>query len=172
MAVRLFTDGACSENPGPGGWAVVIESSDGAVEDVVSGYDIETTNNKMELTAVIQAYKKVLDLKVHDPRDETEYEIVSDSAYVVNAVTNDWIGKWSTNGWKNSKGEKVKNVGLWKEFLLLHKMAKSAKLSVKFKKVKGHSGNPLNEVADKVAVAEKVKAVQMKRAKTKKDMVI
>ena len=170
MAVRLFTDGACSENPGPGGWAVVIESSDGAVEDVISGYDIETTNNKMELTAVIQAYKKVLDLKVHDPRDETEYEIVSDSAYVVNAVTHDWIGRWSMNGWKNSKGEKVKNVGLWNEFLTLHKMAKSAKLSVKFKKVKGHSGNMLNEVADKVAVAEKVKAVQMKRAE--KDMVI
>jgi ribonuclease HI len=170
MAVRLFTDGACSENPGPGGWAVVIESSDGAVEDVISGYDIETTNNKMELTAVIQAYKKVLDLKVHDPRDETEYEIVSDSAYVVNAVTHDWIGRWSMNGWKNSKGEKVKNIGLWNEFLTLHKMAKSAKLSVKFKKVKGHSGNMLNEVADKVAVAEKVKAVQMKRAE--KDMVI
>jgi ribonuclease HI len=170
MAVRLFTDGACSENPGPGGWAVVIESSDGAVEDVISGYDIETTNNKMELTAVIQAYKKVLDLKVHDPRDETEYEIVSDSAYVVNAVTHDWIGRWSMNGWKNSKGEKVKNIVLWNEFLTLHKMAKSAKLSVKFKKVKGHSGNTLNEVADKVAVAEKVKAVQIKRAE--KDMVI
>lgn len=170
MAVRLFTDGACSENPGPGGWAVVIESSDGAVEDVISGYDIETTNNKMELTAAIQAYKKVLDLKVHDPRDETEYEIVSDSAYVVNAVTHDWIGRWSMNGWKNSKGEKVKNIGLWNEFLTLQKMAKSAKLSVKFKKVKGHSGNTLNEVADKVAVAEKVKAVQMKRAE--KDMVI
>lgn len=170
MAVRLFTDGACSENPGPGGWAVVIESSDGAVEDVISGYDIETTNNKMELTAVIQAYKKVLDLKVYDPRDETEYEIVSDSAYVVNAVTHDWIGRWSMNGWKNSKGENVKNIGLWNEFLTLHKMAKSAKLSVKFKKVKGHSGNTLNEVADKVAVAEKVKAVQMKRAE--KDMVI
>lgn len=170
MAVRLFTDGACSENPGPGGWAVVIESSDGAVEDVISGYDIETTNNKMELTAVIQAYKKVLDLKVYDLRDETEYEIVSDSAYVVNAVTHDWISRWSMNGWKNSKGEKVKNIGLWNEFLTLHKMAKSAKLSVKFKKVKGHSGNPLNEVADKVAVAEKVKAVQMKRAE--KDMVI
>ena len=164
MAVRLFTDGACSDNPGPGGWAVVIESSDGAVEDVVSGYDVETTNNKMELMAVIQAYKKVLDLKVHDPRDETEYEIVSDSAYVVNAVTHDWVGRWSMNGWKNSKGEKVKNIGLWNEFLTLHKMAKSVKLSVKFKKVKGHSGNPLNEVADKVAVAEKVKAVQMKRA--------
>ena len=172
MVVRLFTDGACSENPGPGGWAVVIESFDGvaAVEDVISGYDLETTNNKMELTAVIQAYKKVLDLKVHDPRDETEYEIVSDSAYVINAVMQGWIGKWSTNGWKNSKGENVKNIGLWKEFLMLHKMAKSAKLSVKFKKVKGHSGNPLNEVADKVAVAEKVKAVQMKRAK--KDMVV
>lgn len=165
MAVRLFTDGACSENPGPGGWAVVIESSDGAVEDVISGYDIETTNNKMELTAVIQAYKKILDLKVHDLRDETEYEIVSDSAYVVNAVTQDWIGKWSMNGWKNSNGEKVKNIGLWKEFLLLHKMAKSAKLSVKFKKVKGHSGNPLNEVADKVAVAEKVTAVQVKKVR-------
>lgn len=172
MVVRLFTDGACSENPGPGGWAVVVESFDGAVavEDVISGYDLETTNNKMELTAVIQAYKKVLDLKVHDPRDETEYEIVSDSAYVINAVMQGWIGKWSTNGWKNSKGENVKNVGLWKEFLTLHKMAKSAKLPVKFKKVKGHSGNPLNEVADKVAVAEKVKAVQMKRAK--KDMVV
>lgn len=170
MTVRLFTDGACSENPGPGGWAVVIESYDGAVEDVISGYDVETTNNKMELTAAIQAYKKVLDLKVQDPRDKTEYEIVSDSAYVVNAVTQGWISKWSMNGWKNSKGERVKNVDLWKEFLLLHKMARSAKLSVKFTKVKGHSGNPLNEVADKVAVAEKVKAVQVKSAE--KDMVV
>lgn len=165
MQIRLFTDGACSENPGPGGWAVIMESEDGSVEEVISGYDLSTTNNKMELTAAIQAYKKVLDLKISNPRDKTEYAIISDSAYVVNAITQDWLAKWAMNNWKNGKGEQVKNIGLWKEFFLLQKMAKAAKLSVKFLKVKGHNGNPLNEVADRVAVAEKVKAVQIKQNK-------
>lgn len=159
MKKQIYTDGACSMNPGPGGWAVVIEK-DGKIE-TISGLDLETTNNKMELTAAIEAYKKVLSLKVNDPRDKSEYEIVSDSAYVVNSVENGWMKKWALNGWVNGKGEKVKNVGLWKELALLMKMAKAARLNVKFRKVKGHAGDPMNEIADKVAVAKKIEAIQI-----------
>ena len=157
--VSLYTDGACSSNPGPGGWAVVFKT-EGEVE-TISGLDLSTTNNKMELKAAIEAYKKALTLKINDPRDRTEYEIVSDSAYVVNTVSNDWIGNWMRNGWKNGKGEKVKNIGLWKEMWFLLEVAKAANFNVKFRKVKGHSGEPMNEIADRVAVNKKLEAIQM-----------
>ncbi len=157
--VSLYTDGACSSNPGPGGWAVVFKN-DGEIE-TISGLSTDTTNNKMELKAAIEAYKKVLTLKVLDPRDKTEYEIVSDSAYVVNTVANGWIDSWASNGWMNGKGEKVKNIGLWKEMKFLLDLGVKARLDVKFRKVKGHSGNPMNEIADRVAVNKKIEAIEM-----------
>lgn len=157
--VSLYTDGACSSNPGPGGWAVVFKN-DGEIE-TISGLSTDTTNNKMELKAAIEAYKKVLTLKVLDPRDKTEYEIVSDSAYVVNTVANGWIDSWASNGWMNGNGEKVKNIGLWKEMKFLLDLGVQARLDVKFRKVKGHSGNPMNEIADRVAVNKKIEAIEM-----------
>lgn len=157
--VSLYTDGACSSNPGPGGWAVVFWKDDGISQ--ISGFSKSTTNNKMELKAAIEAYKYVLTLKVNDPRDKTEYEIVSDSAYVVNSVANGWLLGWKLNGWKNGKGEKVKNVGLWKEMQFLIEAAKAMNVCVSFRKVKGHSGNQMNEIADRVAVNRKLEAIQM-----------
>lgn len=157
--VSLYTDGACSSNPGPGGWAVVFWKDDSISQ--ISGFSKSTTNNKMELKAAIEAYKYVLTLKVNDPRDKTEYEIVSDSAYVVNAVANGWLHSWKLNGWKNGKGEKVKNVGLWKEMQFLIEAAKAMNVCVSFRKVKGHSGNQMNEIADRVAVNRKLEAIQM-----------
>ena len=115
----------------------------------------------MELKAAIEAYKYALTLKVNDPRDKTEYEIVSDSAYVVNTVANGWINNWKRNGWKNGKGEKVKNVGLWKEMQFLIEVAKTMGVNVSFRKVRGHAGNPMNEMADRVAVNRKLEAIQM-----------
>ena len=158
--VSLYTDGACSSNPGPGGWAVVFRKEDDGISQI-SGFSESTTNNKMELKAAIEAYKHVLTLKVNDPRDKTEYEIVSDSAYVVNAVANGWLHGWKLNGWKNGKGEKVKNIGLWKEMQFLIEAAKAMNVCVSFRKVKGHSGNPMNEIADRVAVNRKLEAIQM-----------
>lgn len=162
--VSLYTDGACSSSPGcgpgPGGWAVVfMNEGDGVAQ--ISGLSKNTTNNKMELKAAIEAYKHALTSKVNDPRDKTEYEIVSDSAYVVNAVAKGWLYNWKLNGWKNGKGEKVKNVGLWKEMQFLIEAAKAMKVNVSFRKVKGHSGDKMNEIADRVAVNRKLEAVQM-----------
>ena len=158
--VSLFTDGACSSNPGPGGWAVVFMDGDDGLKQL-SGLSKSTTNNKMELKAAIEAYKHVLTLKVSDPRDKTEYEIVSDSAYVVNTVSNGWLQNWKRNGWKNGKGEKVKNIGLWKEMQFLIDVANAMGVNVSFRKVRGHAGNPMNEIADRVAVNRKLEAIQM-----------
>lgn len=155
----LFTDGACSSNPGPGGWAVVFK--DGKTISSLSGFELDTTNNKMELKAAIEAYKKILALKISNLRDKTEYEIVSDSAYVVNAFVNDWLSKWEANDWRNGKGERVKNVGLWKEFFVLKKMADSVNLTIKFRKVRGHAGNSMNELADSIAVSKKIEAINI-----------
>lgn len=158
--VSLYTDGACSSNPGPGGWAVVFKNEDNGILQI-SGFSKSTTNNKMELKAAIEAYKHVLTLKVNDHRDKTEYEIVSDSAYVVNTIVNGWLHNWKQNGWKNGKGEKVKNIGLWKEMQFLIEAAKAMNVSMSFRKVKGHAGNPMNEMADRVAVNRKLEAIQM-----------
>lgn len=144
MGVRFFTDGACSGNPGPGGWAVVKLDN----EDVVcySGGESQTTNNRMELKAVVTAMRKIVKLN-----EEEIYEIHSDSAYVVNAVENGWIDKWKKNGWKTTRNERVKNQDLWKELLRLRKALKELGFEVSFVKVKGHAGNMFNEMADKLA---------------------
>lgn len=158
--VSIYTDGACSSNPGPGGWAVVFMNEDDGISQI-SGFSKNTTNNKMELKAAIEAYKYALTSKVNDPRDKTEYEIVSDSAYVVNTVANGWLRNWKLNGWKNGKGEKVKNIGLWKEMQFLVEAAKAMNVCVSFRKVKGHSGDTMNEIADRVAVNRKLEAIQV-----------
>lgn len=158
--VSLYTDGACSSNPGPGGWAVVFKDEDNAILQL-SGFSKSTTNNRMELQAAIEAYKYALTLKVQNPRNRAEYEIVSDSAYVVNTVSNDWISGWKRNGWKNGKGESIKNVGLWKEMFFLIEAARHMGVKVSFRKVRGHKGDPMNEMADRVAVNRKLEAIQM-----------
>lgn len=137
--VTIYTDGACSGNPGAGGWGAVLLHNDKRKE--ISGYEAETTNNRMELTAVIKA---LLMLKA-----KCTVELYSDSAYVVNAITNGWLANWKNNGWIGSDKKQVKNIELWQkldELLSYH--------TVHFNKVKGHADNELNNRCDALATGE------------------
>lgn len=147
MKVRIYTDGACSKNPGPGGWAALFTTDTKII--TLKGSELNTTNNRMELIAVIESYKKILELNEKGKTD-LEYEIFSDSAYVVNAINGCWIEKWMLNDWKTSKGE-VRNQDLWIEFYGLKIRAQMRKIPVIVTKVKGHSGNSFNDMADKIA---------------------
>ena len=152
MLVRIFTDGACSENPGPGGWGAVFYKSTG--QEVISGYETETTNNRMELMAFVEALKKIK--KEH--KEGNTYELYSDSAYVVNAVNSGWISKWRLNGWKTTKGEDIKNKDLWERYLKENGSLVRRQISLDIIKIKGHSGNAFNDHVDEVAKAEAKKA--------------
>lgn len=138
---RVFTDGACSGNPGAGGWGAVVLTPKNAF--TFSGFSPMTTNNRMELTAVIKGLtfaRKCKKKKVH---------VFSDSAYVVNAITKGWLKTWHANGWKKSDGEIIKNSEMWAALYIL--ITSGFFDEVKFFKVKGHSGNHFNEMADKLA---------------------
>lgn len=153
LKVRIFTDGACSDNPGPGGWAVVINTSNKC--ETISGNELSTTNNRMELRAVIEAYKKIINKR---PKSDIEFELYSDSAYVVNSINNGWIVKWQLNKWKTTKNGDVKNKDLWEELVFLMKKAKVLDISISIIKIKGHAGNTFNELVDKLAKEESTKA--------------
>lgn len=154
MKVRIYTDGACSENPGPGGWASVWICDDDI--RVHSGCNPKTTNNQMELTAVVASLRRIRNVLTTTLNTwaSKEYEIYSDSAYVVNSINNNWIERWRLNGWKTSKGDDVKNVELWMECLKLLSQIRQMGVKIIFVKVKGHSGDTLNEYADEVAKKE------------------
>lgn len=140
--VILYTDGACSGNPGPGGWGFVLDHPASGKRKTASGGESLTTNNRMELRAVIEG---LLVLK-----RPTSVEIVSDSAYVLNGLS-DWIDGWKRNEWRRrEKGRlvEVKNVDLWQELDRLRELH-----SLQFTKIKGHSGHPENELCDQMAVA-------------------
>ena len=132
--VTIHTDGACSGNPGPGGWGAVMRYGDAKKE--VSGGAPETTNNRMELLAVIVGLEALT-------RDGVEVEVYSDSKYVVDAVMKRWVFNWEKKGYKDKK-----NPDLWQRFLRIYRKHK-----VTFHWVKGHAGNPLNERVDAMAVA-------------------
>ena len=134
--VVIYTDGACSGNPGPGGWGTILIYKN--VKKEISGYMENTTNNIMEITAVIEGLKLL--------KYECEVEIYSDSAYVVNAFNNHWIEGWRKKNWINSSKEPVKNKELWQELYDLTK-----KHDVKFIKGKGHSDNEYNNRCDELA---------------------
>lgn len=151
MKVRIYTDGACSENPGPGGWASVWMSDNNI--KVSSGCNPKTTNNQMELTAVVVSLRRI-----SSSNKSQEYEVYSDSAYVINSINNNWIERWRLNGWKTSKGDDVKNVELWMECLKLLSQIRQMGIKITFIKVKGHSGDTLNEYADEVAKKEVLNA--------------
>ena len=136
--VTIYTDGACSGNPGKGGWGSILIYGDVVKE--LSGGEDNTTNNRMALKAVIEALQAL--------KSPCDVEIYSDSAYVVNAFTQKWIDNWIKNNWKTADKKSVKNVDLWQELLVLIKTH-----NVTFKKVKGHSDNELNERCDKLAKA-------------------
>lgn len=138
--ITAYTDGACSGNPGPGGWGVVLQArKDGAVlrERELSGGEAATTNNRMELMAAIQALESLT-----RPSDVT---VVTDSAYVKNGVTG-WIHGWKRNGWKTANKKPVKNVELWQRL-----DEAQQRHNVTWEWVKGHAGHPENERADELA---------------------
>lgn len=137
--VTIYTDGACSGNPGPGGWAAILMA--GGVRKELSGGESDTTNNRMELMAVIEGLRAL--------KRPCKVEIYSDSAYVVNAFSQNWIDKWVRNGWKNSAKAEVANSDLWKELIDLTSVH-----NVTFHKVKGHADNEFNNRCDELAVAE------------------
>lgn len=156
MKVRIFTDGACSENPGPGGWAVVFNTASKC--RTISGNEKLTTNNRMELRAVIEAFKRIVAKEAKLKMSDFTYEIYSDSAYVVNTINNRWIEAWQKNNWQTTKHEDVKNRDLWEEFNELRTKANELGVCIKLIKVKGHSGNTFNELVDKLAKEESMKA--------------
>lgn len=135
--VKIYTDGACSGNPGPGGWGAMLMYNEAVKE--ISGGNKNTTNNQMELQAVIEALKLL--------KEPCKIEIYSDSAYVVNAFLEKWIDGWIKKNWKNSKKEPVKNKEQWLELLDL-----LSNHDYTFIKVKGHSDNIYNNRCDELAV--------------------
>ena len=139
MKLKIYTDGACSGNPGKGGWAAIILDS-GIIQSQISGSEKNTTNNRMELMAPIMALKKI--------RRESEITIFTDSKYVKDGIT-EWIKKWKLNNWKNSNKKSVKNKDLW-----IKLDTSCQKHKVKWKWVKAHAGNKLNNLVDKLAVSE------------------
>ena len=136
--IDLYTDGACSGNPGIGGWGAILIYN--GIEKIISGGDNNTTNNRMELTAVIKGLQAL--------KERCQVDIYSDSAYVVNAFLQGWIDSWVVNNWKSSKGQ-VQNIDLWQQLLDLLK-----KHDVKWHKVKGHADNINNNRCDKLARGE------------------
>ncbi len=131
--IYLYTDGSASGNPGPGGWAAILKCA-GAYREISGGYRL-TTNNRMELLAVIRGLQAIR-------WENAVVEVYSDSAYVVNAVSKGWLDNWEKTGWK-----KKKNADLWQEFLAVYR-----RHQVTFHWLKGHAGHPENERCDSLAV--------------------
>ena len=148
--VTIYTDGACSGNPGIGGWGAILIYGDRELE--LSDYSNETTNNRMEMTAAVEALKKL--------RYPCEVDLYSDSSYLVNAFGRNWISKWSENGWVTSKKEPVLNVDLWQELISLYQIH-----HVTWLKVKGHSDNDYNNRCDKLATTAVKQAKKLKEIK-------
>lgn len=135
--VEIFTDGACSGNPGKGGWGAVLRFN--GVEKELCGGEPETTNNRMELTAVIESLSAL--------REPCAVTLTSDSKYVIDAITKGWVYGWKRNGWRKADKKPALNVDLWEKLLPLLKTHQ-----VTFVWVKGHDGHPENERCDRLAV--------------------
>ena len=135
--VKIYTDGACSGNPGRGGWGVVLKYGSAVKE--ISGCDDATTNNRMELMAAIQA--------LYALREPCEVVLTTDSQYLVNGIEKGWAKDWKANGWRKSNKKPAQNSDLWDELLSLLEVH-----TVKFMWIKGHNGHPENERCDQLAV--------------------
>lgn len=136
--VRIYTDGACRNNPGRGGWGAILVY--GNIEKELSGGESMTTNNRMELSAVIAALSAL--------KEPCQVVLTTDSQYVVNAIEKGWLDSWRKNNWKKSDKSRVLNVDLWEQLILLLEKHK-----VEFVWVKGHNGHPYNERCDALATA-------------------
>lgn len=146
IPIQVWTDGACSGNPGSGGAAAIIRYSNSTVKEITF-YEEQSTNQRMEIKAVIIAIAEILKTS----HDEKNIEIYSDSAYVCNCINQEWYKRWFKNGWINSKKEPVANKDLWENlFQMLNELKEDYQIT--FIKVKGHSMNTWNERADRLAV--------------------
>lgn len=137
--VEIYTDGACSGNPGLGGYASILIYN--GVEKIIKGSEENTTNNRMELLAVIKGLEAL--------KEACKVELYTDSQYVADAFNKNWLENWQNNGWKNSNKKEIKNIDLWERLLKLIKIHE-----VNFNKVKGHADNEYNNRCDKIAVEE------------------
>lgn len=137
--VEIYTDGACSGNPGKGGWGAVLRYA--GKEKELCGGEVETTNNRMELTAVIEALSAL--------REPCAVTLTSDSKYVIDAITNGWVYSWKRNGWRRKDKKPALNIDLWEKLLPLLETHQ-----VTFVWVKGHAGHPENERCDQLAVEQ------------------
>lgn len=135
MTIKIYTDGACRGNPGPGGWGAILRHNEN--EKTLKGSEVHTTNNRMELTAAIKALEAL--------KRECKVDLFTDSQYVRQGMTT-WLAQWKKNGWRNAKKEPIKNVELWQQ---LDELAQNHQ--VHWHWVKGHSGHPENDHADRLA---------------------
>lgn len=143
--VKIFTDGACKGNPGPGGWGAILKYND--IEKVLSGGESSTTNNRMEIMAVLESFKVL--------KETCKVTLYSDSQYVCNAISKGWAKKWRQNNWKRNKKEMALNVDLWEKLLNL-----LDKHEVEVVWIKGHAGHLENERCDALAVKEANKFIK------------
>ncbi len=137
--VIIYTDGACSGNPGPGGWGAILMYRDKKLE--ISGYEAHTTNNRMELTAPIHALSRL--------KEPCEVSVYSDSAYLINAFQKHWLDSWQRHNWVKSDKKPVENVDLWQALLKYDAVHR-----IEWIKVKGHADNPYNNRCDALATGE------------------
>lgn len=140
--VTLYTDGACSGNPGPGGWGAILECEGHRKE--LSGGEANTTNNRMELTAVIEGLSAL--------KFGCDVTLVSDSKYVIDAITKGWVYSWKAKGWRKADKSPALNVDLWEKLLL-----QLERHNMTYHWVKGHAGHPENERCDQMAVAQSLR---------------
>ena len=139
--MTIHTDGGCLGNPGPGAWAYVADTAGGQVRD--AGYAADTTNNRMELQAVIEA------LKLAQERADGDVTVITDSRYVEGGIS-EWISRWEANGWKTKSRSPVKNRDLWQELQSLKRALQGRGFRVAFRRVRGHAGVELNEACDRL----------------------
>lgn len=137
--VSIYTDGACKGNPGPGGWAAILNYQ--GRSKTISGGEMQSTNQRMELTAALKALEHL--------KEPCAVTVYTDSAYLVNAFRQGWIGRWQKNGWKTKDGRPVANRELWEEMLNAMRPHR-----VSWEHIPGHSGHEFNEMADQLARAE------------------
>lgn len=151
LQVVAHTDGACIGNPGPGGYAAIMRR--GMKRRVVRGYELETTNNRMEVTAAIKAIESM--------KSDAALTIISDSEYVVKGMS-EWLPRWKANGWRSCDKKPVKNRDLWER---LDALVAARPKGVLFVWTRGHAGDPANEEADAIANAEALKAMRQSPAR-------
>lgn len=151
VTVEIYSDGACSKNPGPGGWACILKHKNHELK--ISGNEAHTTNNRMELLAIINAFKAL--------KKTCKVVVYTDSKYVVDSINNGWAKRWQQNNWMKNNKEKALNPDLWQKLLGF-----VDKFQTTFIWVKGHNGHPENEICDKMAVAQYRKLIQNDKQKT------